>query len=222
MYKKYPINKLSILYPVSTAIQRNGDKKYVVITSGSYTSGGTTPVVPLMKGGKLVNNGVDKTLGRGGVAVLQNGYIVVGRLKFNDTPSDKPTDIANSIQASFSRNGSKVVDFIGGGALVVEAGKVSSNSDVLSSQKFDQGDGGFNSSQLRGVRTRVAIGTNAGRAELIIIPHVDTLTAANALKSTYGNLVVFDGGNGFWAHDNKGYNSPPTPVGGNSTGFGVI
>ena len=228
MFRKYSINKLSILYPVSRSVQVNGDKRYVVITNASYTNGGTTPVGPIMLGGKLVVTGGDKTLGRGGVGVLQSGKIFLGRLKFTNTDKDAATDETNSIQTSFSKGSDKVVDFIGGGALALEAGIVSSESDMFSSQKFFDKDHnsahgeGYDSAQLRGARTRVAIGSIGSRFELIIISGMDSVMAANALKSTYANLVIFDGGNGFWAHDNKGYNSPPTAVGANSTGFGVI
>jgi hypothetical protein len=231
--KRYVINRLKIIYPVSVKIQREGNTNYTVITSGTYTiDGGNTPAGVVMIGGAVTASGVAKTYARGGVAVLNDGRIVVARMKIQSNARQRYTnkDIAEGVQAighEYSLIGNaKVVDYMGGGAMVVEKGIVSGDVEMLMIQKFNQDANnnkkyGYQSAQLVGSRPRVAIGTTRGRADLLILDG-DTQTEAKALVSSYENVVVFDGGNGFWAHDNNGYHSPPTKVGGNSTAFGVI
>jgi hypothetical protein len=274
---RYRIRTLSILYQVDPKEQKNGNPSYDVFTNGSYTSGGISPVGPLMLNGKLVTLGAEKTYGRGGVAVLQDGSVVVGRLKNPDKSDvaniiqksfsavlqhgsvvvgrlknpDKldKSDLANIIQKSFSKENNKVVSFIGGGALVVEEGKVVPNSNLFCSQNFDQVvvktkvgtkvrlfskeekekicssnpvvEGGYNSTQLeerKEICWRVAIGTNDKNADLIITS-VPPVHAPG--RFTYKNLVFFDGGRGFWAHE-RDKNGFHLVKGVNSTGFGVM
>jgi hypothetical protein len=231
---KYSINSLKIIYPVPRSVQENGDKSYNVITSGTYTTdGGYTSAGVIMIGGTLRTAGDAKTYLRGGVAVLEDGRIVVSRMRMkpNTGQNLSKQDIIEGIQAigeDYSVIGhTKVVDFMGGGAMVVENGSLSLIDDVTMIQKFNQGGNGYKSAQLTGARPRVAIGTmqsgaKGGRAELLILDG-DTQVEAKALASSYNNLVVFDGGYGFWAHDRKGYHSSPDPQkGANATGLGVI
>jgi len=230
MARVYVINKLKILYPVARNVQENGDKSYTVITSGTYTTdGGHTSAGAIMIGGTLITSGDAKTYGRGGVAVLEDGRIVVSRMgmKPSTQKNFNKQDIIDGIQAigeKYSVLGhTKVVDYMGGGAMVVENGQIGKIDDLLMLQKFNQGGSAYDSAQLRGARPRVAIGTTGSRADLLIIEG-DTKTEAGALASSYSNVVVFDGGYGFWAHeDRKNYHRPPDPQkGANATGLGVI
>jgi hypothetical protein len=80
---------------------------------------------PVVVDGTLVANGVDKSAHRGGVAILRDGSIVVGRQDGNSL-------------AEIERQFGPVQGFQGGAVLLVEDGQPVDFDDIQNVQRFDQ------------------------------------------------------------------------------------
>ena len=128
-----------------------------VVTGGTYRS--LRPGGRLVAQGTVVRNGKSETLGhrktwkRGGVAVLQDGTIVVDRMA-GGTLSD--------IRCRFGQPDNPVVQFLGGGAVMVENGKKIQSTDVHGRQRLQRRQGsGLNAPEMA-VDNHVTVGIQAG------------------------------------------------------------
>ena len=157
----------TLVYPASLALRPLGARAdrelnqliddFDVVTSGTYRS--LRPGGRLVAQGTVIRNGKLETLGhrktwkRGGVAVLQDGTIVVDRMA-GGTLSD--------IQHRFGQPDNPVVQFLGGGAVMVENGKKIQSTDVHGRQEFQRRQGsGLNAPEMA-VDNHVTVGIRAG------------------------------------------------------------
>ena len=184
------------------ADQPVGRGGYDVVANGGFTAGGIHPVVPVMRHGVLDYDGDGVTRLRGGVAVLDDGRIVVAR-QTGGAEAD--------IQSAFGTADHKVVDFMGGGALIIESGEAVDSDDLGGRQKFGgrprQGDPGFGAEQFHSAR-HTLVGIKGGQAFLILSPNRRCVPLPNdstvpnvqsdLLAAGYSAVVKFDGGAGFY------------------------
>ncbi|HYP26449.1 MAG TPA: phosphodiester glycosidase family protein [Blastocatellia bacterium] len=181
-----------------------------LITNGSFTTKvpnkpGIFPVVSVMRNGKLENAGLRKTWGRGAVAVLNDGTLIVGRQR-PPGPGVKPGEINDqligSINEVFSEVGHPVVDFMGGGALLIENGAKVGSDDLYERQHFDNDGRGLSAEQFVGKKDHTLVGVSAGQAFLIIARGMTGSEVQDDLhRAGFGSVVMFDGGGGFYWHD---------------------
>jgi hypothetical protein len=222
-YKLYPIGVLQIVNANTPPRDKPLGKSYLdagtcdVIASGSFTSGGQTPQVPVMRNGKLDSTGVGKSLtkqdvdyyggqittdGRGGIAVRKDGSVAIGRQQ-GRTAAD--------IQRAF---GPDVTDFMGGGAVLIEHGQKVSSDDLFKNQAFVNIDPatrravpsgrGLDAEQFRSGANHTLVGMKNGQATLIISPPRNGRQLQNDLFAAgFSDVVMFDGGNGFFFTDGK-------------------
>lgn len=215
-YQVEPIASMDVLYsnakqnpdrPLSK--QPVGKGGYDLVASGTFTTDYVQSAGPIMRDGKLDTPGHEKAERRGGVAVLADGTIVVGRGDGRNT---------QDIQKTFGRDDAAVKDFMGGGALLIENGKVVSDQDLRTTQRFDQGGGGIRAQQMR--RTHhVLVGIRDGQAFVILANDKDGATMQKDLVgSGFDSVVKFDGGSGGYWRDGAG---GADYAGTNTTGLGV-
>lgn len=118
-----------------------------VVTSGTfyYAAGGALhPAGAVMRDGVLETSAPAKTAHRGGLAIREDGSVIIGQQQGN---------AAADIQGVFGY-GSPVVDFMGGGALLIADGqkvdvRVLGGDATEGGQQFDQGGRAFASGQMR-------------------------------------------------------------------------
>jgi len=152
----------------------------------------------VIRNGREDTGGLDKTLQRGAVAVLENGKMVVLRQQ----GSSKVEDIQAQAQKEF---GSKVKDFMGGGALLIENGQKVSDDDLRNRQKFDQGDGGINAQQMRRADHTVVAQDKNGNTFVIVAENKTGAEIQDELfKAGFVKAVKFDGSSGFVAKNAAG------------------
>jgi hypothetical protein len=201
--------------------------KCAVLANGSFTANYVTPAVPIVRGGRLDTEGYGKSLAdadkslssnskittdrRGGVAVLRDGTIVIGRQNGRSLAQ---------IQSAFGRPGKQVWDFMGGGAMLLEGGREVSTADLFEQQGFaDQDKGrvlyrkdargnlipriGFEAGQLASAR-HTLVGVQGGQPYLIVSPNRDGRQLQRDLKAGgFSDAVKFDGGRGFYFTDGQ-------------------
>jgi hypothetical protein len=169
----------------------------------------------IMRNGRLDASGIEKTRGRGAVAVLDNGKLVVLRQGGGGTAAE----IQSQVAAQF---GSKAKDFMGGGALLIENGKKVSSEDLLTKQKFDQGEGGgINAQQMRRSDHTVVAQDKTGATYVVVAKDKTGAEIQEELfKAGFTNAVKFDGSSGFVATTPQG-NVDGRYQGSNYTGLAV-
>ncbi len=168
----------------------------------------------IVRNGKLDTTGVAKTHGRGAVAVLDNGKLVV--LRQNGSAS-----LADLQAQAVKQFGSKVKDFMGGGALVIENGRKVSSDDLLALQKFDQGSGGIDAQQMRQSDHTVIAQDKNGNAYVLVAENKSGAQIQDELmRAGFANAVKFDGSSGFVAVTPKG-SVDGRPQGTNYTGLAI-
>lgn len=197
-----------------------------VIANGSFTTkiagrgNQLFPVVTVMRRGMLKNNGLPKTRGRGGMALLRDGTITIDRqqdVEPNVPQNQLSKELVSSINEVFGERGNPVSDFMGGGALLIENGAKVSSADLYRRQSFDNGGAGLAAEQFRQADHTV-IGILAGQAFLIIARNVDGARLQQDLFSAgFSSAVMFDGGGGFYWRDTAGH----AATGANVLGFCV-
>ncbi len=218
--KDYIVYKVDTLKVINCAPKiKNPDKslrkikfsdndKHQVIFSGTFTFK-NIPTASIIRNGVLDGLGGKKSNKRGGLAILNDNTIIIGRTN---------GQTLEEVNQNFSRNGIAVRDFMGGGALLIENGiTLSSLDDLFCIQQFDQGGKGIKCGQMRK--------TN----HLLFIERDDIIYAVIA-KNKKGktivldlenlgidNLIKYDGGSGIYVRDNK--NKEIKYEGYNSTGF---
>ncbi len=216
-YTVYPIAAVDVLYAAAKqgpdaalAAQPQGGGGYDAVLSGTFTTDYVQSAGPIMRDGRLDTQGHEKAAGRGGMAVLQDGTIVVGRADGRS---------AEDIQRAFGAPGNPVRDFMGGGALLIEGGLAVSDQDLRSKQRFDQGGGGIQAQQMRQT-VHVLVGIRDGQA-FAIVAHEKSgaQMQKDLLASGFDAVVKYDGGSGAWVRDGAG--GSPEYRGRNSTGLGI-
>ena len=168
------------------------------------------PAGAVMRRGVLDHAGVDRAASRGGVAVLMDGTIVVGRAQ---------GQTARAIQDRFGQPGNPVRDFMGGGALLIEDGTAVSSDDLAQRQRFLQGGRGLAASQMH--RTEHAVvGIRDGQAFVLIARNKAGRTIQSELLAAgFTTVVKFDGGSGAFF---RSAHEPRRRLNGhNSLGFGI-
>lgn len=186
-YEFFPIDTMSV-------INRNeGDKRLdeqkvskegeIVVNGGFYF--GTIANVPIMRKGKIENQGIDKTQKRGGVGILRDGTIVI------DSLDKKQEDI---------------LDLIGGGGQLIRGSKKVTGEELYKIQQFDQGaknEDGLSASQFRRTHHMV-IGIRNGQAYAIHVKVRNGKEMQEELfKAGFSSVVKLDGGSGFFINDGK-------------------
>lgn len=219
-YLIYPVASLEVLNSAakenpdpSLRATKTGPGGYDVVTSGTFYYGGNNPAGAVMRDGKLDTPGVDKAKNRGGLAVLEDGTIVIKRMQGNTS---------EAIQRTFGTERAKVEDFMGGGALLIEDGKKVTSEDLEKKQKFDQrGESrgrGLSAQQMRQTNHIVG-GIRDGQCFMIVAKNKTGAQIQNDLfRFGFDSVIKFDGGSGFYARDQDGEKGEP---GRNPTGFGV-
>lgn len=217
-YLVYPVNSLNVLNAQAKSDadkpiqqQKVGTGGYRLVTSGTFyypDQGKQVPAGAVMRDGQLDTPGVPKAAERGGVAVLKDGSIVVGRMTGSN---------AADIQKRFGQTDNPVQDFLGGGALLVENGKTVTSKDLKEKQKFDQGGGGIEAQQMRKT-DHVVVGIRDGRCFVIVAKNkTGKEIQADLSAAGFGTVVKYDGGSGGYAKDASGVKAS----GLNPTGLGV-
>jgi hypothetical protein len=234
-YFIYPIDSINVINADGRLKQRDkplAEQKIIpgtcdVVANGSFTTRmtgkkGVFAIVSVMRDTRLDNAGIPKTWGRGAVAVLKDGSVVIGRQRKIGSgipPARVGGEIRRAIEEEFGEANNPVFDFMGGGALLIENGKRLSreelSEDLFTNQGFDNGGRGLAAEQFRkSDHTLVAI--REGQAFLIIARSKDGKTLWEDLKQAgFTSVVMFDGGGGFYWNDGK--NSGPN--GENVLGF---
>jgi len=216
-YTVYPIAQVDVLYSAAKAgkdkplaEQPQGKGGYDAVLSGTFTTDYVQSAGPIMRNGKMDTQGHEKAKNRGGLAVLADGSIVVGRAQGRTS---------EEVQASFGSKGNPVTDFMGGGALLVEGGRAVSDADLRTSQRFDQGGGGINAQQMRSTN-HVLVGIRDGQAFAIVATDKSGAQMQKELMANgFDAVVKYDGGSGGFARDGAG--GAPEYRGRNSTGLGI-
>ncbi len=196
-----------------------GLSKVDLVVNGTFNVAGKSGIRDasagtIMRNGLVDATGIEKTRGRGAVAVLDNGKLVVLRQGGLSTAAD--------IQAQVTKQfGMKAKDFMGGGALLVENGKKVSSEDLLTKQKFDQGEGGINAQQMRRSDHTVVAQDKSGATQVLVAKDKTAAEIQEELhRAGFTNVVKFDGSSGFVATTPKG-NVDGRYQGSNYTGLAV-
>jgi hypothetical protein len=194
-YRVYPIAKLKLMNTCGhdpngpfTAPFGSAD----LITNGSFTAGCKEAVGAYATGGKLRSAGYAKTAARGGVAVLSDGSAVVCR------PGSSKWA---AIQKQCARGGKQVVEFMGGGALLVWPGATdaTADKDLCKVQLFNQGTCGINADQMRS--TRHVVVATYGEHVYVALPAQKSgaQIRADLRAAGFSWGVKFDGGHGYYS-----------------------
>lgn len=216
-YSVYPIDQVDVLYAAAKqgpdaalGQQEQGSGGYDAVLSGTFTVDYVQSAGPIMRDGKLDTQGHEKAAGRGGMAVLQDGSIVVGRADGRK---------GEEVQAAFGQPDNPVKDYMGGGALLIEGGRAVSSQDLRDRQRFDQGAGGIQAQQMRQTM-HILVGIRDGQA-FAIVAHDKSGAAMqrDLLAHGFDAVVKYDGGSGAYARDGAG--GSPEYRGRNSTGLGI-
>lgn len=216
-YVVYPIEQVEVLYAAakkgpdaSLSAQKQGAGGYDAVLSGTFTTDYVQSAGPIMRNGQMDTQGHAKAQGRGGMAVLKDGSVVIGR-------ADGRT--AEEVQGTFGSKDNPVQDFMGGGALLVEGSKAVSDKDLYERQRFDQGGGGIRAQQMR-TTMHVLVGIRDGQAFAIVAKERSgAQMQKDLIAHGFDSVVKYDGGSGAYARDGAG--GSPEYRGKNSTGMGI-
>jgi hypothetical protein len=112
------------------------------------------PVGPVFRNGGLDSEGKDSSSNRGTVAVVKDGTVIMGRAQGTSS---------RDLKAHFGQPGNPLVSAVGGGALLVENGRLVDDRDLMLIQGFGGSPAGLRSYGMRaGVHT--IMGIRKGRA----------------------------------------------------------
>jgi hypothetical protein len=181
------------------------------VLSGTYRTvrvgGGVRTVGPVVREGRLDTSGIPEARFRGGVAVLGDGSIVVGR---------QDGSHLRDLKATFGQPGAPLVDFIGGGAVLLEGGAPVPDRDLLVNQHFLGTPGGIHA-KVMGADVHGLMGIRKGQC-FAIVAHQRTAIEirAHLHRVGFGTVVKFDRGSGLYVND--GVNRI---LGQNPSGFGI-
>jgi hypothetical protein len=166
------------------------------------------PNGPVYRNGGLDTEGNGRSHMRGTVAVLADGSVVMGR-------ADGAT--APALRQRFGFRGNELDSAVGGGALLIENGRLVDHLDLLGVQLFDDGDGGLRALTMRlGVHSMMGI--RKGRAYAAWCNRRSALAIRTDFKAAgFGTLIKFAHGSSVFYDD-----CVDRLNGQNGTGFGVL
>jgi len=180
-----------------------------VVTGGTYRSlqpgGRQVSQGPVMRGGVLETSGNRKTWHRGGVAVLQDGTIVVDRMAGG---------IENDIQARFGQKDNPVMQFLGGGAVLVEGGEQIAREDLHGRQEFQRLRGsGLNAPEMCMDNHLIVAIRNGMCVVTAAMGRTGHQMVVDLARAGFSTAVKFDRGSGFFLCDDEWYYKGRNPTG---------
>lgn len=212
-YLCYPVDALSVLseyshggHPADAAL--NAQQRFDIVVSGTFFDHRTRkPLGSIVRGGRMDVMGVPKTARRGAVAVLQDGTVLLGE--------SAGVSLAD-IQRRFSQPRNTVVNYVGGGALLVHGGRPVSSQHLAVVERFDQRGSGLGATQFRNT-DHVVLGVARGQLYAIVaIAKSGAQIQRDLVAMGFDSAVKFDGGSGCYS-SLPGYQCKAT----NPSGFGV-
>jgi len=122
-----------------------------VLSPGRYPH---PPVGPVFRDGTVAARGKDVAGNRGAVAILRDGTVVMGRTAGTN---------ASDLKSHFGQSGNPLVSAVGGGAVLIENGRMVNDQDLILIQCFGGAPAGLRSKAMSaGVHT--IMGIRKGRA----------------------------------------------------------
>ncbi|MCP3986616.1 MAG: phosphodiester glycosidase family protein [bacterium] len=185
---------------------------FPVVVNGTFFQGGSRrPLGTLIRNGILDVVGANASDKRGGVAILQDGTLVL------DGAEGRSDD---AIYARFGQPGNPVLHFMGGGALLRESGTDVSSDRLFREQVFAQSGEGIDAGQFYATY-HVVLAIRDGQAYVLVnASDMSGRTLQRELKKHFSTAVMFDGGRQLF-YDDGGLN-PGLPRKDSPTGFGVV
>lgn len=224
----HPIERLTVLNAwrnPNSDVAQNPDKPlagefadrrqrgFDLVVNGTFTrSRKFIPLGSVLCNGRF-HEGETMTARRGGVAVLQDGTIVLARAQGNSR---------TAIESRFGTESNPVVQYMGGGALILEKGLPISSNTLKEIGMFDQGSGGLSSPQFeKGLHTIIAIRKGQGYVLANEEPFSGAELQVELGRHGFETAVMFDGDNMGYYNDG-GLSGFTHEVGrSNPTGFGI-
>lgn len=220
-YQFFPLSQLKVLntdadLPGADPAWRSaplGREGWDVLINGTFTYDlprryHSNPVGTVIRNGVIEAVGLDRSAARGGVAVLTDGSVVVGR--------SQGTSEAD-ITSTYGDGELGVREFMGGGVQLVEYGQPVSSHDLRDVQGFTSGLGGIGATQLQ-QSDHAVMGIRKGQAIAIFAwAKTGRDIRADLLDIGFSSVVKFAGGSAAFLRDKKGFHAQGT----NSVGFGL-
>ncbi|MFM1872856.1 MAG: hypothetical protein RL398_2278 [Planctomycetota bacterium] len=194
--------------PADAAVE--GQKpNFDVVANGTFY-GGRDPVGPIVRDGVLDTGGYAICFERGGIARLRDGSIIIGR-----TGGGTLEQVAAAFGATADN---PVEEAMGGGALLVEGGRMVSDEDLRDRQNFKQGAGGIRAAQMRKT-THSVVGMRAGMAFHLWVTAKSGAELQSELHAAgFDAVVMFDGGGAGFYDDGTTRSTARDPA---LTGLGI-
>jgi len=199
-YEIYPIRHIDMQNSIASNradpnIKNQAVGPNQVNANGTYyfnSNGQSYPAGPIVRGGEIDYAGPDVGRFRGGVALLSDGTIMVGR---STNSSTDPATALSDLERHFSPGSdTRLINFMGGGALLIENGRPTTDADLRDIQRFRNGAGGLNAPQL-GAADRVLVGVRDGQAYLIgARGRTGAQNQQDLANLGFQTVVAFDGG----------------------------
>lgn len=174
-----------------------------VVANGTFY-GGADPVGPVVRDGQLDTSGYGICAERGGVARLRDGTIVVAR-----TCGGGAAQLADAFGAT---SDNPIEEAMGGGALLLEGGRVVADDDLRERQNFRQGEGGVRAAQM--VKTTHSLmGIRDGVAYHIWVMKKSGAELQEELRAAgFSAVVMFDGGGAGFYDDGQTRSTARSPA----------
>ena len=201
-YFVYPVETLQVLHCDSWIVGADAPLlaqalHFDVVTGGTYRmlrpGGRLVSAGPVMRAGVLETEGHRKTWKRGGVAVLKDGTVVIDRMD-----GGREADI----QGRFGQADNPVVQFLGGGAVLVERGEGIAHEDVHGRQEFQKRQGsGLNAPEMV-LDNHLVVGIRQGMCVVCTAMGRNGHQIVNDLTcASFSMAVKFERGSGFFLYD---------------------
>ncbi len=208
-YTVFPIVSLRFLRagrdPGLRQVPLNDDAD--LVTNGTFYNNESTlePVGTLIQNREIVDSGYSKTRQRGGVAVLEDGKIIV---------CQQEGFSLGEIQGACAPGLAGLQHFMGGGALLLLKGQKVSQENLSDLQKFDQGGNGIDAEQFRNT-SHTLVATRANQAYIVLaIGKTGATMRDDFFAAGFSAVVKFDGGSGFYARNrDRSFGSGSNPTG---------
>ncbi|MCP5057351.1 MAG: phosphodiester glycosidase family protein [bacterium] len=190
----------------------NNPGGFPVVVNGTFFDGGSRlPLGTIIRNGVLDGVGANPTEKRGGIAILQDGTLVLA-------DAEGRSDV--SVQARFGQPGNPVLHFMGGGALLRKDGTDVTSAELFTDQVFAQGGEGIDAGQFYATH-HVVLAIREGQAYILVNEAAMSGRALQReLKKHFSTAVMFDGGRQLF-YDDGGLNTG-LPRKDSPTGFGVV
>lgn len=219
-YFVYPVRTITVINcdpearytDVPLHRQPIGQRGHDVVLSGTYRrlipgQSGIVPMGAVMRNGGLDTAGARAASVRGAMATLRDGTILMGRAAGSTL---------EAIQDQFGQPKNPVVQFMGGGGLLIENGQCISQQDLLLNQRFKGTPGGFQASQML-VGQHAILGIRKGQCFAIAAFNKSARAIQDDLfQSGFGTVVKFSRGGSFFLNDGN-----RRVDGRNNVGFGI-